>query len=188
MKGWVGTADAPAPLSTRSPMSINEDAPRQVVDPAAESGLDIKDLLGILRRRKRVILSTVLLLTSLAVLVALQLTPQIHRHRDGDDRPAQEQRGRRRIGHSGAGHRRLDGRESDPADQLAVPAGAIGRRSGHFRGPGVQPRPAQPRPQHRSCRLRGRSRRSSRGCRTPGWSPPGSPRSRSTPPKPSCPI
>jgi uncharacterized protein involved in exopolysaccharide biosynthesis len=57
-------------------MSINEDAPRQVVDPAAESGLDIKDLLGILRRRKRVILSTVLLLTSLAVLVALQLTPR----------------------------------------------------------------------------------------------------------------
>ena len=44
--------------------------------PAAEAGLDIKDLLGILRRRKRVILSTVLLLTSLAVLVGLQLTPR----------------------------------------------------------------------------------------------------------------
>ena len=43
---------------------------------APEAGLDIKDLLGILRRRKKVIISTVLLLTCLAVLVGLQLTPK----------------------------------------------------------------------------------------------------------------
>ena len=41
---------------------------------AQDAGLDIKDLIGILRRRKKVILATVLLLTSLAVLVGLQLT------------------------------------------------------------------------------------------------------------------
>lgn len=41
---------------------------------ADDSGLDIKDLIGILRRRKTVILSTVLLVTTLAVLVGLQVT------------------------------------------------------------------------------------------------------------------
>ena len=57
-------------------MTISEDAQRQSADPAGEGGLDIKELLGILRRRKKVILSTVLLLTSLAVLAGLQLTPK----------------------------------------------------------------------------------------------------------------
>ena len=41
-----------------------------------ESGLDIKELLSILRRRKGVILATVLLVTILSVLVGLQLTPK----------------------------------------------------------------------------------------------------------------
>lgn len=41
-----------------------------------EGGLDIKDLLAILRRRRWVILSTVLLITTLATLVGLQLTPK----------------------------------------------------------------------------------------------------------------
>ncbi|WP_164236131.1 Wzz/FepE/Etk N-terminal domain-containing protein, partial [Stenotrophomonas maltophilia] len=57
-------------------MTIAEDAQRQSADPAGEGGLDIKELLWILRRRKKVILSTVLLLTSLAVLAGLQLTPK----------------------------------------------------------------------------------------------------------------
>ena len=54
------------------------DSPRPSPEPitATDAGLDIKDLLGILRRRKKVILSTVLLLTCLAVLVGLQLTPK----------------------------------------------------------------------------------------------------------------
>src|SRR3712207_805954 len=44
--------------------------------PADEPGLDIRELVGILQRRKRVILSTVLLVTSLAVLAGLQVTPR----------------------------------------------------------------------------------------------------------------
>ncbi len=54
--------------------------PADSVRPAAEAvvaddtGLDIKDLIGILRRRKTVIISTVLLVTTLAVLVGLQVT------------------------------------------------------------------------------------------------------------------
>lgn len=39
-------------------------------------GLDVKDLLSIFRRRRRVILSSILLLTALAVLGSLQITPQ----------------------------------------------------------------------------------------------------------------
>ena len=41
---------------------------------AQDAGLDIKDLIGILRRRKKVILATVVLLTSVAVLVGMQVT------------------------------------------------------------------------------------------------------------------
>lgn len=41
-----------------------------------ESGVDIKDLLAILRRRRWVIISTVLVLTTLAVLLGLQVTPK----------------------------------------------------------------------------------------------------------------
>lgn len=44
--------------------------------PPEESGIDIKDLLAILRRRRRVILSTVLVLTSVATLAGLQVTPK----------------------------------------------------------------------------------------------------------------
>jgi uncharacterized protein involved in exopolysaccharide biosynthesis len=41
-----------------------------------DGGLNIRDLLAILRRRRWVILSTVLLLTTLATLIGLQLTPK----------------------------------------------------------------------------------------------------------------
>ena len=58
---------------TTSPAETTRPVTESVV---AEAGLDIKELLGILRRRKKVILSTVLLLTSLAVLVGLQITPK----------------------------------------------------------------------------------------------------------------
>ena len=58
-------------------MRSSADAQRQAHEQAdQESGLDIKELLGILRRRRNVILATVLLLTSLAVLAGLQLTPK----------------------------------------------------------------------------------------------------------------
>jgi succinoglycan biosynthesis transport protein ExoP len=58
-------------------MTISEDAQRQSPEQsAAETGLDIKDFLGILRRRKKLILSTILLVTSLAALAGLQLTPK----------------------------------------------------------------------------------------------------------------
>ena len=58
-------------------MPPSVDAQRQAHEQAdQESGLDIKELLGILRRRRNVILATVLLLTSLAVLAGLQLTPK----------------------------------------------------------------------------------------------------------------
>ena len=58
-------------------MTTIEDAQRQPHDPGSgDAGLDVKDLLEILRRRKRLILATVLLLTTLAVLVGLQMTPK----------------------------------------------------------------------------------------------------------------
>lgn len=44
-----------------------------LVEPA---GVDVKDLVAILRRRRGVILGTVLVLTSLAVIVGLQITPK----------------------------------------------------------------------------------------------------------------
>ena len=71
---------------------------------------------------------------------------EIHRHRHGDDRPAQEHRGRCRGGDPGTRHRRLDRRKPDPADQLAFPARAPGHGPGHLRRPGIQCRLAQPRP------------------------------------------
>lgn len=57
-------------------------SPAQTYQPAPEyylpqdAGIDIKDLLAILRRRRWVILSTILVLTTLAVLVGFQLTPK----------------------------------------------------------------------------------------------------------------
>lgn len=57
-------------------------SPAEVYRPAPEyylpqgAGIDIKDLLAILKRRRWVILSTVLLMTTLAVLVGLQITPK----------------------------------------------------------------------------------------------------------------
>ena len=58
-------------------MTSASDAQRHPSDPTdGEAGLDIKELLAILRRRKNVILATVLLVTTLAVLVGLQLTPK----------------------------------------------------------------------------------------------------------------
>lgn len=57
-------------------------SPAQTYQPAPEyylpqdAGIDIKDLLAILRRRRWVILSTILVLTTLAVLVGLQITPK----------------------------------------------------------------------------------------------------------------
>ena len=42
----------------------------------AEGGLDVKDLLAILRRRRKVIISTILLVTALAILAGLQITPR----------------------------------------------------------------------------------------------------------------
>jgi capsular exopolysaccharide synthesis family protein len=58
-------------------MTTPEDAQRHALDPGnGDAGLDIKDLLGILYRRKRLILSTVLLLTTLALLAGLQITPR----------------------------------------------------------------------------------------------------------------
>ena len=44
--------------------------------PAAEGGIDVKDLLAVLRRRRWVILTTVLVITTLAVLAGLQITPK----------------------------------------------------------------------------------------------------------------
>ena len=41
----------------------------------SEGGIDIKDLLAVLRRRRWVILTTVLVITTLAVLAGLQITP-----------------------------------------------------------------------------------------------------------------
>ena len=58
-------------------MTSASDAQRHPNDQIdGEAGLDIKELLAILRRRKSVILATVLLVTTLAVLVGLQLTPK----------------------------------------------------------------------------------------------------------------
>jgi capsular exopolysaccharide synthesis family protein len=58
-------------------MTTLEDAHRQAQDSSAgDAGLDIKDLLGILYRRKRLILSTVLLLTTVSLLAGLQITPR----------------------------------------------------------------------------------------------------------------
>ncbi|MEK0082725.1 GumC family protein [Benzoatithermus flavus] len=57
-------------------------SPAQTYQPAPEyylpqdAGIDIKDLLAILRRRRWVILSTILVLTTLAVLIGFQLTPK----------------------------------------------------------------------------------------------------------------
>jgi capsular exopolysaccharide synthesis family protein len=57
-------------------------SPAQAYQPAPEyylpqdAGIDIKDLLAILRRRRWVILSTILVLTTLAVFVGLQITPK----------------------------------------------------------------------------------------------------------------
>ena len=42
----------------------------------AEGGIDVKDLLAVLRRRRWVILTTVLVITTLAVLAGLQITPK----------------------------------------------------------------------------------------------------------------
>ncbi|MFO1047655.1 MAG: polysaccharide biosynthesis tyrosine autokinase [Geminicoccaceae bacterium] len=58
-------------------MTPATDISRPANDPNdGDGGLDIKELLGILRRRKKVILATVLLVTCLAVLAGLQLTPK----------------------------------------------------------------------------------------------------------------
>lgn len=58
-------------------MTSATDISRPANDPNdGDGGLDIKELLGILRRRKKVILATVLLVTCLAVLAGLQLTPK----------------------------------------------------------------------------------------------------------------
>ena len=58
-------------------MTSATDISRPASDPNdGDGGLDIKELLGILRRRKKVILATVLLVTCLAVLAGLQLTPK----------------------------------------------------------------------------------------------------------------
>ncbi|MGE3742349.1 MAG: GumC family protein, partial [Geminicoccaceae bacterium] len=58
-------------------MTSASDAQRHPSDSTdGEAGLDIKELLAILRRRKKVILATVLLVTAVAVLVGLQLTPK----------------------------------------------------------------------------------------------------------------
>ena len=54
--------------------SHSDNAPPSESVIAQDAGLDIKDLIGILRRRKKVILATVVLLTTLAVLVGLQVT------------------------------------------------------------------------------------------------------------------
>jgi succinoglycan biosynthesis transport protein ExoP len=44
--------------------------------PPAEGGIDVKDLLAVLRRRRWVIVTTVLVITTLAVLAGLQITPK----------------------------------------------------------------------------------------------------------------
>jgi polysaccharide biosynthesis transport protein len=59
---------------TTSPTEFHGVPPEQ--PPAEEPGLDIRELVGILRRRRRIILSTMLLVTSLAVLAGLQVTPR----------------------------------------------------------------------------------------------------------------
>jgi capsular exopolysaccharide synthesis family protein len=59
---------------TTSPTQAYQPAPEYYLP--QESGIDIKDLLAILRRRRWVILSTMLVLTTLAVLVGLQITPK----------------------------------------------------------------------------------------------------------------
>jgi polysaccharide biosynthesis transport protein len=59
---------------TTSPVQAYQPGPEYYL--AQDSGIDIKDLLAILRRRRWVILSTVAVLTTLAVLIGLQLTPK----------------------------------------------------------------------------------------------------------------
>jgi succinoglycan biosynthesis transport protein ExoP len=59
---------------TTSPVQAYQPGPEYYL--AQDSGIDIKDLLAILRRRRWVILSTVVVLTTLAVLIGLQLTPK----------------------------------------------------------------------------------------------------------------
>ena len=58
-------------------MTTFADAQRQAQDAGGgDAGLDIKDLLGILYRRKRLILSTVFVLTTIALLAGFQITPR----------------------------------------------------------------------------------------------------------------
>ncbi len=169
-------------------MTISEDAQRQSADPAGEGGLDIKELLGILRRRKKVILSTVLLLTSLAVLAGLQLTPK----------------------YTATAMVMIDPRKSTVVDVEAVIQGLgtdastvesqirlissrfqlerLATRSGHLRRSRNSMSPCATPTATSSCRWPGRSRSSSPGCRIPGWSRPDWRRSRSRPPRSTSPI
>jgi len=58
--------------SSSYPPHIDQDAAAYEADPG---GIDIKELIAILKRRRWVIISTVLLLTTLATLIGLQITP-----------------------------------------------------------------------------------------------------------------
>src|SRR5215207_7418025 len=51
-------------------------APVEYYPPPVEGGIDVKDLLAVLRRRRWIIATTVLVITTLAVLAGLQITPK----------------------------------------------------------------------------------------------------------------
>jgi polysaccharide biosynthesis transport protein len=51
-------------------------APVEHYPPQVEGGIDVKDLIAVLRRRRWVIITTVLVITTLAVLAGLQVTPK----------------------------------------------------------------------------------------------------------------
>jgi polysaccharide biosynthesis transport protein len=75
---WLRCTPRP-PFPSAARIDLHDDIAHGVPPeqpPAEEPGLDIRELVGILRRRRRIILSTMLLVTSLAVLAGLQVTPR----------------------------------------------------------------------------------------------------------------
>ena len=92
-------------------------------------GLALRELLAILRRRRRVIFSVTAVVTTVAVLIGLQVTQNLYRDRAGDDRAAGEPDHRRREGRAGAaGRGQRDHRHPYPADPVAREPGARGRQ------------------------------------------------------------
>lgn len=69
----MSTAAPKEPLVPENPYYPYGETPMVYREP---EGLDIRQLVGILRRRRNVILSTVLVITTLALLVGLQITPK----------------------------------------------------------------------------------------------------------------